>query len=270
MNIVKKRVLLLAILIGICIFFSYYQNNHLSTSSFTLSFPKITKPIKIVQLSDLHSKQFGKEQQRLIQQVKKLKPDLIVFTGDLVDSKKYDEQKSMTLMERLVKLAPTYYVTGNHEYWSGEFPSLEANLKHAGVFVLRNEQTLVEVGGETINIMGVDDPTFLSREDELVEIIGGLKDEEHFNLLLSHRPELFSLYEKIDLVLTGHAHGGQVRLPFIGGVVAPDQGFMPEYTAGMYKKADTAMIVNRGLGNSIIPQRIFNRPEIIEVVLEKE
>ncbi|MGV3240573.1 metallophosphoesterase, partial [Streptococcus hyovaginalis] len=167
MNIVKKRVLLLAILIGICIFFSYYQNNHLSTSSFTLSSPKITKPIKIVQLSDLHSKQFGKEQQRLIQQVKKLKPDLIVFTGDLVDSKKYDEQKSMTLMERLVKLAPTYYVTGNHEYWSGEFPSLEANLKHAGVFVLRNEQTLVEVGGETINIMGVDDPTFLSREDEL-------------------------------------------------------------------------------------------------------
>ncbi|WP_445669005.1 metallophosphoesterase [Niallia sp. FSL K6-0212] len=263
--------LLLASLIGICIFFSYYQNNHLSTSSFTLSSLKITKPIKIVQLSDLHSKQFGKEQQRLIQQVKKLNPDLIVFTGDLVDSKKYDEQKSMTLMERLVQLAPTYYVTsGNHEYWSGEFPSLEAKLKHAGVFVLRNEQTLVKVGGETINIIGVDDPTFLSGEDNLAEILGGLKDEEHFNLLLSHRPELFSLYEKIDLALTGHAHGGQVRLPFIGGIVAPDQGFMPEYTAGMYKKADTAMIVNRGLGNSIIPQRIFNRPEIIEVVLEKE
>lgn len=102
----------------------------------------------------------------------------------------------MTLMERLVQLAPTYYVTGNHEYWSGEFPSLEAKLKHAGVFVLRNEQTLVKVGGETINIIGVDDPTFLSREDELAEILGGLKEEEHFNLLLSHRPELFLSMKK--------------------------------------------------------------------------
>lgn len=223
-----------------------------------------------MQLSDLHSKQFGKDQQRLIHQVKKLNPDIIVFTGDLVDSKKYDEQKSMILMESLVQLAPTYYVTGNHEYWSGKFSSLEAKLKQADVIVLRNEQTLVEVKGETINIMGVDDPTFLAGEDELEEILGGLKDEEHFNLLLSHRPELFSLYENIDLVLTGHAHGGQVRLPFIGGIVAPDQGFMPDYTAGIYKKEATAMIVNRGLGNSIIPQRIFNRPEIVEVVLEIE
>ncbi|MGO5014911.1 metallophosphoesterase, partial [Niallia sp. Sow4_A1] len=113
-----------------------------------------------------------------------------------------------------------------------------------------------------------DDPTFLSGEEELSEIIDSHRSEEHFNLLLSHRPELFSLYEKLDLVLTGHAHGGQVRLPFIGGIVAPDQGFMPEYTAGMYKKEETVMIVNRGLGNSIIPQRIFNRPEIVEIVLE--
>ncbi|WP_400248154.1 metallophosphoesterase [Niallia sp. JL1B1071] len=256
--------------ISICILmlFSYYQNNSLSTSTFTLSSEKIKEPIKVVQLSDLHSKEFGKDQNPIIRKVKKLDPDIIAFTGDLVDSKAYDEQKSMTLMEELVQIAPTYYVTGNHESWSGKFPTLEENLLKAGVYVLRNEQTLVKIIGETVNLIGVDDPTFLSGEEELSEIVDSLSHEEHFNLLLSHRPELFSLYEKMDLVLTGHAHGGQVRLPFIGGMVAPDQGFMPQFSAGMYKKENTVMIVNRGLGNSIIPQRIFNRPEIVEVVLE--
>lgn len=248
--------------------FSYYQNNRLSTSSFTFSSGKITEPIKVVQLSDLHSKQFGKNQKRLVKQVKKLDPDIIAFTGDLVDSKAYDEQKSMILMEELVQIAPTYYVTGNHESWSGKYPVLEEKLRQAGVYVLRNEQTLVNIEGETINLIGLDDPTFLSGEEELAEIVDDLFQEDQFNLLLSHRPELFSLYEKMDLILTGHAHGGQVRLPFIGGMVAPDQGFLPKYTAGMYKKEDSVMIVNRGLGNSVIPQRIFNRPEIVEVILE--
>ncbi|HEO8419387.1 TPA: metallophosphoesterase [Yersinia enterocolitica] len=263
----KKRMLIVGISICILMLFSYYQNNSLSTSTFTLSSEKITEPIKVVQLSDLHSKQFGKNQNHLVKQVKKLNPDIIAFTGDLVDSETYDEQKSMTLMEELVQIALTYYVTGNHESWSGKFPALEEKLLEDGVYVLRNEQTLVNIGEETINLIGVDDPTFLSGEEELAEIVDSLSHEEHFNLLLSHRPELFSLYEKMDLVLTGHAHGGQVRLPFIGGIVAPDQGFMPKYTAGMYKKEDMVMIVNRGLGNSIIPQRIFNRPEIVEVVI---
>ena len=264
----KKRTLIVFTCIGILLFFSYYQNNNLSTSTFTLASEKIAKPIKVVQLSDLHSKQFGKNQNRIVKKVKKLAPDIIAFTGDLVDSKKYDERKSVTLMEELVQIAPTYYVTGNHESWSGKFPQLEEKLLHAGVFVLRNEQTLVNIGGETINLIGVDDPTFLSEEEELAAIVNSQYHEEQFNLLLSHRPELLSLYEKMDLVLTGHAHGGQIRLPFIGGMVAPDQGFMPKYTAGMYKNEDTVMIVNRGLGNSIIPQRIFNRPEIVEIVLE--
>ncbi|WP_312096430.1 metallophosphoesterase [Niallia sp.] len=264
----KKRILIVGVAIGILLIFSYCQNNNLSTSTFILSSENITKPIKVVQLSDLHSKQFGKKQKRLIKKVKQLAPDIIAFTGDLVDSKKYDERKSMTLMEELVQIAPTYYVTGNHESWSGKFPQLEEKLLQTGVYVLRNEQMLVNIGGETINLIGVDDPTFLSGEDEVAAIVGSQYHEEYFNLLLSHRPELLSHYEKMDLVLTGHAHGGQVRLPFIGGVVAPDQGFMPEYTAGMYKKEETVMIVNRGLGNSIIPQRIFNRPEIVEVVLK--
>ena len=260
--------LLVGISICILMLFSYYQNNSLSTSTFKLSSEKIKDSIKVVQLSDLHSKQFGKNQNRLVRKVKNLNPDIIAFTGDLVDSKDYDEQKSMTLMEELIQIAPTYYVTGNHESWSGKFSDLEEKLRKAGVYILRNEQALVKIKEETVNLIGVDDPTFLSGEEELSEIIDSHRSEEHFNLLLSHRPELFSLYEKLDLVLTGHAHGGQVRLPFIGGIVAPDQGFMPEYTAGMYKKEETVMIVNRGLGNSIIPQRIFNRPEIVEIVLE--
>lgn len=148
--------LLVGISICILMLFSYYQNNSLSTSTFKLSSEKIKDSIKVVQLSDLHSKQFGKNQNRLVRKVKNLNPDIIAFTGDLVDSKDYDEQKSMTLMEELVQIAPTYYVTGNHESWSGKFSDLEEKLRKAGVYILRNEQALVKIKEETVNLIGVD------------------------------------------------------------------------------------------------------------------
>lgn len=232
---------------------------------------------KIVQLSDLHSKSFGTKQSRLVKRVNKVKPDLIVFTGDLVDSKRYDEKTSLLLMKKLVQIAPVYYVTGNHEWWSGKFPSLETRLKDAGVQVMRNTAMEVINGEDNIQIVGIDDPAKVKgayAERDVVEgaIIDSIKamGEGHFTILLSHRPELFSVYRQyeFDVVFSGHAHGGQFRIPFIGGLVAPNQGFFPKYSAGTYTLDQTTMIVNRGLGNSMIPLRIFNRPEIVVATLK--
>lgn len=276
-----RKKFLLAIVIAACfIGFLYNQNNSLDTTKINISSPHLPSPFdgyRIVQLSDLHSKSFGKNQSVLAKKVKKLKPDLIVFTGDLVDQQKYNEQTSLALMQQMVEIAPVYYVTGNHEWWSGNFPSLEEGLIRLGVHVMRNTHEAIELGGERIYIAGIDDPAVnLEQSDRFTveeEIITSLKgiDADGYLILLSHRPELFTLYEQygIDVVMSGHAHGGQFRLPFIGGIVAPDQGLLPEYTSGKHGSADTTMIVSRGLGNSIIPQRIFNRPEIIAVTLSQ-
>lgn len=276
----KKRNLLLAAGLIICAaLFSYYQNNKLDWNSYTITSQKLAGAgVKIVQLSDLHSKQFGENQTRLVTKVKAVKPDIITFTGDLVDQKKYNEKAALALMKQLAAIAPTFYVTGNHEYWSGRYEQLEEGLKAANINILHNRKEKLHMNGTTLLIAGVDDPAVSGNDDAALTVEGELKvalegvTEQDFVLLLSHRPELFSLYEKhdIDLVLSGHAHGGQVRIPFVGGLVAPDQGFMPKYTAGMFEKNETAMIVNRGLGNSIIPQRVFNTPEIVEITIKNK
>lgn len=285
MRLTKKRLpLYILIVVFASIAFLYYQNNAIGITRFKVSsdkLPAAMEPYRIVQLTDLHSKAFGKEQQRLVRKVNKLKPDLIVVTGDLVDSKRYNEEVSMTLMREIVKQAPVYYVTGNHECYSERFESLEEKLEAAGVHVMRNTNELLEFGsGEgkgTIRIAGVDDPTFYKEADgdfaavdeEITIALQDTNDDDTFTLLLSHRPELFSIYQKnnIDLTFSGHAHGGQVRLPFVGGLIAPGQGLFPKYDGGKFVEGGSTMIVSRGLGNSIIPQRLFNRPEVVLVEL---
>lgn len=265
--------------IALLIFFFYFQNNSIVISNYTISSDKIPPNFngyKIVQLSDLHSKSFGNDQKNLVKKIKNLEPDSIVFTGDLIDSYRYDEEPSLILMERLVQIAPVYYVTGNHEWWSGKFDSLEDKLKIIGVQVMRNKTEEITIGTDKIQIIGIDDPANVEEsyeetdktEKNITDLID-IEGEDYFQILLSHRPEMFSLYDKygFDIVFSGHAHGGQFRIPFVGGLIAPDQGFFPEYTSGKYTSDNTTMIVNRGLGNSIIPIRIFNRPEIVVVTL---
>lgn len=182
----------------------------------------------------------------------------------------------MELIRELVKKYPIYFVTGNHEKWSGKYNDLEKELKKHHVTVLRNEHVTIHKGEQKINLLGIDDPAFVAGnrdegnvvKDEILKAKFEMKPHA-YNVLLSHRPEFLAEYanEKIDLVLSGHAHGGQVRLPFIGGLVAPNQGIFPTYTAGLYEKQNTSMVVSRGLGNSVIPQRIFNRPELVVVQL---
>ncbi|HFK1548527.1 metallophosphoesterase [Bacillus albus] len=279
MNKKTKRIILFIVtLIGMSIFL-YVQNNLISITRVDITSSKIPstfKGFKILQISDLHNKKFGNNQETLIQKVKGENPDVIVITGDLIDSKSYDAEVSMELIRELVKKYPIYFVTGNHEKWSGKYNDLEKELKKHHVTVLRNEHVTIHKGEQKINLLGIDDPAFVAGnrdegnvvKDEILKAKFEMKPHA-YNVLLSHRPEFLSEYanEKIDLVLSGHAHGGQVRLPFIGGLVAPNQGIFPTYTAGLYEKQNTSMVVSRGLGNSVIPQRIFNRPELVVVQL---
>ncbi len=275
---IKRSVLLIATLVG-CIIFLYLQNNLISITEVKITSSKIPssfKGYKILQISDLHNKQFGDNQDVLIQKIKSIDPDIIAITGDLIDSKSYDAEVSMQLIREIVKKYPVYFVTGNHEQWSGKYNRLEKELKKYDVNVLRNEHVGIRRGEQEINLLGIDDPEFVNgNRDEGNIIIDEIKkakiemQPDRYNVLLSHRPEFLTEYadEQIDLVLSGHAHGGQVRLPFIGGLVAPNQGVLPKYTAGLYVEQSTSMVVSRGLGNSIIPQRILNRPEIVVVQL---
>ncbi|MED0989428.1 metallophosphoesterase [Bacillus nitratireducens] len=274
----KRIILIIGTLVGSSIFL-YLQNNLISITEVNILSNKIPSPFKgykIVQISDLHNKKFGDNQDILIKKVKSIDPDIIAITGDLIDSKTYDAEVSLQVVRELVKEYPVYFVTGNHEKWSGQYSSLEKELKKQYVTVLRNEHINIQKDGQEIYLLGIDDPEFTSgnhNEGSIVKNeIAKAKNEvnpDGYKVLLSHRPEFLNVYteEKIDLVLSGHAHGGQVRLPFIGGLVAPNQGILPKYTAGLYEKQNTSMIVSRGLGNSIIPQRIFNRPEIVVVQL---
>ncbi|MCU4729194.1 metallophosphoesterase [Bacillus cereus] len=275
---INRIVMIICILAGFTIFL-YLQNNLISITEVKITSSKIPssfKGYKILQISDLHNKKFGDNQDVLIQKIKSIDPDIIAITGDLIDSKSYDAEVSMQLIQKMVNMYPVYFVTGNHEQWSGKYNSLEKELKKYGVNVLRNEHVGIRKGEQEINLLGIDDPEFVTgNRDEGNIIIDEIKkakiemQPDRYNVLLSHRPEFIKEYknERLDLVLSGHAHGGQVRLPFIGGLVAPNQGVLPKYTAGLYVEQNTSMVVSRGLGNSIIPQRILNRPEIVVVQL---
>ena len=243
---------------------------------------------KIAVISDLHNACFGKENRRLIATIEEEDPDLIAITGDLIDSGKPKVEVAESLVRQLAGTAPIYFVTGNHESWVPEtYQELEAKLKDAGVTILHNSVVEIEKNGETIQIAGLDDSDYIGRASISKEsadtsgksYIPGNKPQaklkemnlsEDFCILLAHRPEDFGAYasENVDLVLSGHAHGGQVRLPFVGGVVAPGQGFFPKYDAGEYTENNTTMIVSRGIGNSVIPVRINNRPEVVMIHLK--
>ncbi|MDG5788570.1 metallophosphoesterase [Evansella sp. AB-P1] len=277
----KKYIIILIVLIASILFF-YIQNNSIETTEITIRSEKIPVGFdnyRIVHLTDLHGKNFGNNQQTLVKKINNAKPDLIVFTGDLIDSRRYNEKHSLTLMEELVQIAPTFFVTGNHEGRSRKFQSLESELNLLGVEVMRNSTEIVESGNDIIYLIGIDDPTLIrsssSEQDKTIEAIERSiveMEDGYFNILLSHRPEMLPLYSEygFDVVFSGHAHGGQIRLPVVGGLIAPNQGLFPKYTSGKYKNKKTTMIVNRGLGNSLFPLRVFNRPEIIVVTLYSE
>jgi len=230
---------------------------------------------KILQISDLHNKEFGKNQSKLVEKVKECNPDIIVITGDLIDRKITDLDNAMEFIEAIVDDIPIYYVCGNHEAYTLEYGKIKEKLIMANVIVLDNESVKLSKDGKTINLIGLIDPNFYTKDDKIKKInneLERLSNDEYFQILLAHRPEFMNIYKRydIDIALTGHTHGGQIRLPFIGGIVAPNQGFFPTYIDGEYVEGNTTMIVSRGLGNTGVPIRIFNRPEIILLELQKD
>ena len=234
---------------------------------------------EIAQISDLHNAEFGEENSSLLALLSEVEPHVIVLTGDLIDSRKTDIEIALDFAGKAVQIAPTYYVTGNHEVRIPEYEQLKTGLVDLGVNVLENQKAQITRDGESLTLMGIQDPSFrtdyLFGDAESVsrQAITSLQNEsDGFTVLLSHRPELFDLYVDtgVDLVFSGHAHGGQFRLPFVGGLVAPNQGFFPKYDAGQFTEENTTMIVSRGVGNSIIPFRINNPPEIVVVELQRQ
>lgn len=249
------------------------QSTDLTASHYVFRSPKVKGALegfRITQISDLHNKEFGKDNCRLLALTEAQLPDLLVITGDLTDSYHPDLGRALDTAERLAKLAPCYYVTGNHEHRMSreKQDSFYQGLEDRGVRLLRNEAVTLGLG-QSFRLVGVD--CNLARTDMLHELMAGRPAGE-LNILLSHKPHYAKDYEKagVDLVLTGHAHGGQWRLPGIGGLYAPGQGPLPRYTAGMYRLGKTVMCVSRGLGNSSFPLRIENKPELVTVTLRGE
>ena len=233
------------------------------------SLPSAFEGFRIAQISDLHNMTFGKDNSTLLKKVKAENPDIIVLTGDLMDDNTRDYDKLERLFEALSDIAPCYYVTGNHEAEVyKEYFAFEKRIR-GKVNTLHTTSSGIERNGEIIYIQGIDDPNFTPVfYDDLVK----LGEKEGYKILLSHRPEKFKLYvdNGFDVVFSGHTHGGQIRLPFFGAVVAPSQGINPEYDSGLYSEGDTTMVISRGLGSSVVPFRFFNRPEIVIAELSAE
>ena len=282
MNKNKKRVIILsiiAVLLVVLIIWIAWGNKALELNSYTIASDKLPVAFdgyRIAQVSDLHNAEMGKDNEKLISMLKDAAPDIIVITGDMIDSRNTKVDVALSFAEQAVKIAPCYYVTGNHEARVDEYSDLKDGLLELGIVVLEDARVEVELSGEIITLIGVDDPSFqtdyLFGDDETVvksKLDELTSEDDDYTVLLSHRPELFDIYVEsgVDLVFSGHAHGGQFRLPFIGGVAAPNQGLFPKYDAGIYTEGNTNMVVSRGVGNSIIPFRVNNRPEVILIEL---
>ncbi len=278
----KKKIMITAVLlISTLLIIAVIQNKAVGVTDINISsdrIPEAFNGFKIAHVSDLHNEEFGESNERLLTLLKESEPDIIVITGDIMDSRKTDLTVADEFVKNALSIAPVYYVSGNHEARIVEYPAFRENIISYGAVVLSNESAVIERDGETINLLGIDDPAVYSggkyatsKDDEAATIQSAIESikGEGYNILLSHRPEYFDVYVSsgVDLVFSGHAHGGQFRVPFIGGLYAPNQGIFPEYTAGAYSGGNTTMIVSRGLGNSLFPLRVNNNPEVVIVTL---
>ncbi len=279
----KKRKIILGgigTVLLVMIIWTVWGNTALELNTYTIEskeLPEAFDSYRIAHVSDLHNAEMGDDNENLLTMLQDAEPDIIAITGDIIDSRNTDVKIALQFVEDAVKIAPCYYVTGNHEVRVSEYEELKEGLTALGAVVLEDEQMDLEQSGETITLLGVDDPSFQTdylfgdSETIMQNKLQELMDENNsFAILLSHRPELFEVYVEsgANLVLSGHAHGGQFRLPIIGGLVAPNQGLFPKYDAGLYSKENTNMIVSRGIGNSILPFRFNNRPEVVLIELK--
>jgi predicted MPP superfamily phosphohydrolase len=271
----KRQKLLLCTAVLLLCFTGWviWGNISLQVTEYTIASDRIPDDFdnfRIVQISDLHNAEFGADNVRLLEKIREQNPDIIVITGDIVDSRRTNLSIALSFAEQAVQIAPTYYVPGNHE-GRLNYRFISKSLQNVGVIPLLDKRISLTRQGEKISLLGLIDDNCRPKgttEDALISL---MEETDSYTLLLSHRPTFFDDYvaSGADLVLTGHIHGGQFRLPFIGGLYAPGQGLLPKYDAGLFTEGQTNMIISRGLGNSAFPFRINNRPEIVVVTLKK-
>lgn len=269
----RKKVLIIIFTLIFLTVFCLVNNKWLTVTDYSYSSDRLPQEFdgfKIVHISDLHNASFGKNNARLIDKIKQCEPDIIVITGDIADGNRPDIDVSVRFCEAAAEICPTYYVTGNHEYAldKDKFAELSKGIENSGAVFLQDETTQINIGESSLTLVGLNDNS-LYRED-LAKVMENV-DPDSFTILLAHEPQEFEEYCVCspDLIFCGHAHGGQVRLPFVGGLVAPDQGFFPKYTEGRFDQGQTTMYISRGLGNSVIPLRVFDLPEIVCVSFQK-
>lgn len=272
---IAKNNKLIIFVIMFCLFlvYLYFQNNWIEVTNYSIeisSLPKELDGLKIAHLSDVHLPKNASSINGLVSTVQNQHPDLILITGDIIDSSADISNCGLSqLAKELSKVSPTFAVTGNHEYWNGNVPLWKKILEENNVLILENKSIEINIKGTKLTLIGIEDEQPLS--------IMPHKNKTYPNpvILLAHRPERWQTYTsfnnlKPDLVLTGHAHGGQFRIPFLGGLISPNQGFFPKFTSGLYSLNNTSkMIVSRGLGNSIIPFRFNNRPHLPIITFTK-
>lgn len=278
----KKRTKALLILLALLLLLTlpgFY--NGLAFRRYTVEASDLAYPIRIALITDLHSCAYGKGQRELLNAIDAEAPDLILLGGDIFDDDLPDDNAEI-FIRGIGGRYPVYYVTGNHEYWSGEagFARKMAILEECGIVRLSGETAVFEANGSRIMICGVDDPYawadsygFTERAEgsfrEQIAQVAARAEEDACTILLTHRPELLNVYSQydFDLVLAGHAHGGQWRIPgILNGLWAPNQGLFPAYAGGRYEQNGTVMIVSRGLAReSTQVPRWYNRPEIVMI-----
>ena len=232
--------------------------------------PESFDGFKIVQLSDLHGAEFGEDGMGLVEKVEELEPDIIALTGDFVTDEG-DLAAVEKLAARLTELCPVYFVSGNHEFGSGLAVKVRNILERAGVKYLSNEYLTISRGEDEILLGGVEDPLAYAdmlSPDELAQKMNDAAPDA-FKILLGHRNYWMTEYPElpVDLIFCGHAHGGLIRIPGVGGLIGTDRRLFPDFDAGEYNNGRYTLIVSRGLGNSVPIPRVFNRPEIVCVEL---
>lgn len=272
----KNKILITAGIVVLLILMLAAFDTRLKTVHYKVESDKITNEIRVALITDLHSCQYGENQSELFKRIDKYNPDMVLLCGDIFDDYMPDTD-AKTFVKASAEKYETYYVSGNHEWWSGRMYEFFDYLNSCSVTVLRGDCHMLEVRGQQVNVLGIDDPetdvycTDYLTSSEQLEKATNEADKDNLTLLLAHRPERAEEYFEygVDIAFSGHAHGGQFRIPFVlNGLYAPNQGFFPRLAGGLYDFEGQTLIVSRGLStqNTMLP-RIFNRPEVVFITI---
>ncbi len=276
----KKRPYIKWIVLAFAVVYTVISDQRLKVETYSLKSDKVKENIRIAFISDLHNKKYGKNQSQLVAEIDMASPDIVIFGGDTADSVlDKDIKDSVVLAENLVKKYPCYYTVGNHEYRRGDVDKIKEKFSQIGLKVLEGNGDIITVNGQKIEICGIFKPDSIVADKNItqLEAVTAKHEDSHYRVLIAHYPERLTEYAEggFDLVLSGHAHGGQVRIPFLlkNGMYAPNQGLFPKYTCGIHKNGDTTQIISRGLCRYtpffLLP-RVFNRPELSIVDIDAE